>query len=121
MAGSVGEPKKDPGFAGLIAVLGVIAGVLLWILTIVLSRSNLSGMNALFETYFPIGALDASRGTPKGPDAIIDTRSLPPGVPVRYTYELGDFLELRTVTAKHNVVADAADDVAAAIKAFLAR
>jgi len=43
MAGSVGEPKKDPGFAGLITVLGVIAGVLLWILTIVLSRSNLSG------------------------------------------------------------------------------
>jgi hypothetical protein len=51
-------------------------------------RSNLSGTNALFETYFPIGALDATRGFPKGPDAIIDTRSVPPGVPIRYTYEL---------------------------------
>jgi hypothetical protein len=51
-------------------------------------RSNLSGMNALFETYFPIGALDASRGLAKGPDAIIDTRSLPPGVPLRYVYDL---------------------------------
>jgi eukaryotic-like serine/threonine-protein kinase len=51
-------------------------------------RSNLVGSNALFETYFPIGALDASRGLVKGPDAIIDTRSLPPGVPIRYTYEL---------------------------------
>ncbi len=45
-------------------------------------RSNLSGENALFETYFPVGALDASRGVLKGPDAIIDTRSLPPGVPI---------------------------------------
>lgn len=52
-------------------------------------RSNLSGMNAFFETYFPVGALDASRGLVKGPDAIIDTRSAPPGVPIRYTYELG--------------------------------
>lgn len=51
-------------------------------------RSNLSGANALFETYFPIGALDASRGLVKGPDAIIDTRSLPPAVPIRYTYDL---------------------------------
>src|SRR5262249_23527988 len=51
-------------------------------------RSNLSGLNALFETYFPVGALDASRGIPKGPDAIIDTRSVPPHVPLRYTYEL---------------------------------
>ncbi len=51
-------------------------------------RSNLFGRNALFETYFPIGALDSSRGVAKGPDAIIDTRSLPPGKPVRYTYEL---------------------------------
>jgi hypothetical protein len=53
-------------------------------------RSNLSGQNALFETYFPVGALDASRGFVKGPDAIIDTRSLPPNVPIRYTYELPD-------------------------------
>ncbi len=51
-------------------------------------RSNLSGDAALFETYFPVGALDASRGFVKGPDAIIDTRSLPPGVPKRYTYVL---------------------------------
>ncbi|EYF07735.1 hypothetical protein [Chondromyces apiculatus] len=51
-------------------------------------RSNLTGMNALFETYFPVGALDASRGEPKAPDAIIDTRSAPPGVPLRYTYTL---------------------------------
>lgn len=51
-------------------------------------RSNLSGINALFETYLPLGALDASRGLFKGPDAIIDTRSAPPNVPIRYTYEL---------------------------------
>jgi hypothetical protein len=51
-------------------------------------RSNLTGMNAFFETYYPVGALDASRGVVKGPDAIIDTRSVPPGVPIRYTYEL---------------------------------
>jgi eukaryotic-like serine/threonine-protein kinase len=51
-------------------------------------RSNLSGLAALFETYFPVGALDASRGFVKGPDAIIDTRSAPPGVPIRYTYDL---------------------------------
>ncbi|MFO0593333.1 MAG: hypothetical protein U0441_37675 [Polyangiaceae bacterium] len=51
-------------------------------------RSNLTGMNALFETYFPVGALDARRGLFKGPDAIIDTRSMPPGVPIEYTYDL---------------------------------
>ena len=50
--------------------------------------SNLSGANALFETYFPVGALDASRGFVKGPDAIVDTRSAPPGVPLRYVYDL---------------------------------
>jgi len=50
--------------------------------------SNLSGRRALIETYFPVGALDADRGLVKGPDAIIDTRSLPPGAPVRYIYEL---------------------------------
>jgi hypothetical protein len=43
VAGSIGDPKRDPGFTGLIALLGVIAGVLLWALTIVLSRSQLSG------------------------------------------------------------------------------
>ncbi len=52
-------------------------------------RSNLAGQNALFETFFPVGALDASRGVLKGPDAIIDTRSLPPHVPITYTYTLG--------------------------------
>jgi len=51
-------------------------------------RSNLQGGNALFETYFPVGALDASRGFPKPADAIIDTRSAPPNVPLRYTYVL---------------------------------
>ena len=51
-------------------------------------RSNLRGLSAFIETYFPVGALDASRGVAKGPDAIIDTRSVPPGVPLRYTYEL---------------------------------
>ncbi len=50
--------------------------------------SNLSGTRALFETYFPVGSLDASRGAPKAPDAIIDTRSMPPEVPITYTYDL---------------------------------
>jgi hypothetical protein len=43
MAGSIGDPKRDPSFTGLIALAGAIAGVLLWILTIVLSRTRLSG------------------------------------------------------------------------------
>jgi eukaryotic-like serine/threonine-protein kinase len=51
-------------------------------------RSNLVGQNAFFETYFPVGALDADRGVAKAPDAIIDTRSAPPGVTLRYTYEI---------------------------------
>jgi hypothetical protein len=51
-------------------------------------RSNLSGQNALFETYFPVGSLDADRGVLRAPDAIIDTRSAAPGVPVKYTYRL---------------------------------
>ncbi|MFO7566992.1 MAG: hypothetical protein R6X02_30385 [Enhygromyxa sp.] len=51
-------------------------------------RSNLSGEEALFEVYFPVGSLDASRGVVKGPDAIIDQRSAPPKVPMRWTYEL---------------------------------
>jgi hypothetical protein len=50
--------------------------------------SNLAGRAALFETYFPVGALDATRGIVKAPDAIIDTRSLPPDSPVTYVYEL---------------------------------
>jgi hypothetical protein len=51
-------------------------------------RSNLFGDDALFEVYFPVGSLDATRGVVKGPDAIIDSRSAPPGVPMRWTYEL---------------------------------
>ena len=51
-------------------------------------RSNLRGDRAFLETYFPVGALDADRGAVKGPDAIIDTRSLAPGRPVRYVYDL---------------------------------
>lgn len=51
-------------------------------------RSNLAGQNAFFETFFPIGALDADRGIAKAPDAIIDTRSAPPGVTLHYTYEI---------------------------------
>lgn len=51
-------------------------------------RSNLDGDEALFETYFPVGALDADRGLVKAPDAIVDTRSAPPGVPITYVYAL---------------------------------
>jgi hypothetical protein len=50
--------------------------------------SNLRGQDAFLETYFPVGALDATRGLVRAPDAIVDTRSLPPGAPVRYVYEL---------------------------------
>ena len=39
----------------------------------------------------------------------------------RYQHDLGDYLEVLTVRAKHNVIADAADEVGAAVKAFLAR
>jgi len=51
-------------------------------------RSNLEGSNAFFETYFPVGALDADRGVAKAPDAILDTRSAAPGVDLRYVYEI---------------------------------
>ncbi len=51
-------------------------------------RSNLTGTNAFFETYFPVGALDAERGLAKAPDAILDQRSAAPGVTLRYIYEL---------------------------------
>jgi hypothetical protein len=64
-------------------------------------RSNLFGSAALFETYFPVGALDAERGIVKGPDAIIDTRSLPPKQPKRYTY----VLPLRGARGPFHVVA----------------
>ena len=50
--------------------------------------SNLSGTNAMFEVFFPVGALDATRGITKGPDAIIDTRSAISGVPYTYNYLL---------------------------------
>lgn len=39
----------------------------------------------------------------------------------RYRYELADFLEVKTVRAKHQVIGDATDEVASAIGAFLAR
>ncbi|MDB4941325.1 MAG: Serine/threonine-protein kinase PknA [Labilithrix sp.] len=51
-------------------------------------RSNLTGPNAFFETYFPVGGLDADRGIAKAPDAILDTRSAPPGVPITYVYAI---------------------------------
>ena len=51
-------------------------------------RSNLAGDAALFETYLPVGALDADRGVAKAPDAIVDSRAAAPGVPIVYTYEL---------------------------------
>ncbi len=51
-------------------------------------RSNLTGNNAFFETYFPVGGLDADRGVTKAPDAILDQRSAAPNVVIRYTYEL---------------------------------
>ncbi len=51
-------------------------------------RSNLRGEEALFEIFFPVGALDATRGVVRGPDAIVDSRSAPPGVPIRYSYEI---------------------------------
>ncbi|HUQ01372.1 MAG TPA: hypothetical protein VM261_02705 [Kofleriaceae bacterium] len=51
-------------------------------------RSNLRGANAFAEIFFPVGALDATQGFVRGPDAIVDTRSLAPGVPQRYVHEL---------------------------------
>lgn len=51
-------------------------------------QSNLDPEHALFEVYFPVGGLDSTRGLTKGPDAIIDTRSLAPDRPVSYTYDL---------------------------------
>jgi hypothetical protein len=52
-------------------------------------RSNLDGEAALFETYLPVGALDADRGIAKAPDAIVDSRSAPPRVPLEYRYLVG--------------------------------
>ena len=39
----MGDPKRDPAFTGLIALIGVIAGVALWMMTILVSRSRISG------------------------------------------------------------------------------
>ncbi|MCR9161202.1 MAG: hypothetical protein ACE37F_12935 [Nannocystaceae bacterium] len=50
--------------------------------------SNLEGEERFLEVYFPVGALDATRGLTKGPDAIIDERSAVAGEPQRYTYAL---------------------------------
>jgi len=46
---------------------------------------------------------------------------VPPKQIDSYTYALADFLEVKTVRAKHQVIGDATDEVAAAIGAFLAR
>jgi hypothetical protein len=43
MARPVVDPQRDPWFTGLIALLGVIAGIVLWVLTIAAGRSGLSG------------------------------------------------------------------------------
>src|ERR1700674_4917683 len=43
MAGSIDDPKRDPTFTGLITLAGALAGVLLWLLTYVLTRSRISG------------------------------------------------------------------------------
>ncbi len=51
-------------------------------------QSNLFGEDRFFETFFPVGALDATRGVLKAPDAIIDTRSAAPDTPLRFIYEL---------------------------------
>lgn len=50
--------------------------------------SNLSGHNKFIEVYFPVGSLDSERGVLRGPDAIIDSRSIAPDTPVRYKYVL---------------------------------
>jgi hypothetical protein len=50
--------------------------------------SNLSRNERFLETYFPVGGLDSTRGVTRGPDAIIDTRSAPPGVPRTWVYDL---------------------------------
>src|SRR5712691_1403545 len=42
MAG-IGDPDRDAGFAGLLALLGLLVGIILSVLTIVLSRSHISG------------------------------------------------------------------------------
>jgi len=51
----------------------------------------------------------------------VTSRDSAPTQRERYKYDLGDYLEIATVRARHNVIADAADEVGAAVKAFLAR
>jgi hypothetical protein len=43
VSGTLLDPRKDPLFTGLIAGVGALAGVGLWIATTILSRSHLSG------------------------------------------------------------------------------
>src|SRR4029077_8806138 len=43
MAGSVGDPKRDPSLTGLTALVGALAGLLLCLLNFVLTRSTISG------------------------------------------------------------------------------
>src|ERR1700716_2006653 len=43
MAGSIGDPRRDPRFTGLIALAGALAGVVLGILTIAVGRWGISG------------------------------------------------------------------------------
>src|SRR5437588_3016837 len=37
------DRKNDAGFTGLIAIAGIAAGIILWIVTMLLSRSDISG------------------------------------------------------------------------------
>lgn len=62
--------------------------------------SNLRGEEAFLEVYFPVGALDATRGVLKGPDAIIDERSAVAGEPQRYVYDLAAPAGAVTVEAR---------------------
>ena len=41
-----------------------------------------------FETYFPVGALDATAASPRRPTRSSTRARSPPGAPLRYTYEL---------------------------------
>lgn len=49
-----------------------------------------------------------------------ESRMVKPAQTERYRYELGDFLEVKTVRARHQLIGDAADEIAAAVKEFLA-
>jgi len=43
MSQRVADRLKDPWFTGLLALIGLIAGLCLWLLTIAVSRGNISG------------------------------------------------------------------------------